>query len=389
MNILFLAPEPFFRVRGTPINVRHVVTALAEAGHRVDLLCYPFGETVPLPEGVRVIRSPRPPCVRDVGVGFSPAKLMLDFFFFWKALGLFLRTRYDVVHAVEESAFLALPLLALRRARFIFDMDSLLSDQLRYGERGGPLLARTAAALERRAMRRADFVLTVCQSLSDEVHARAPGARVVQIEDAPIGPSAQEDAEGAARLRQELNLGCAPAVVYTGNFERYQGIDLLLRAARTVLEQRPDVRFVLVGGEPAHVAHAQELAADLDLGEGCLFTGLRPMEEMAAFMTFSSILVSPRTRGTNTALKLYTYMQSGRPIVATRLPTHTQVLDETCAVLVQPQAEDFAAGILGLLEDPERGEALAREARARVATRYSLAAFNHKVRQAYQDLERH
>ncbi|MFH0908551.1 MAG: glycosyltransferase, partial [bacterium] len=175
-------------------------------------------------------------------------------------------------------------------------------------------------------------------------------------------------------------------VMYTGNFENYQGVELLLRALSIVRRARTDVHGVFVGGEPEQIARMKEIARSLDLLTGCIFTGKRPMEEMPAFMSMASVLVSPRIRGTNTALKIYTYMQSGRPIVATKLATHTQVLDDECAILVQPQPDDVAAGILRAIKEPLLADALGREAKARVAARYSLASFKNKVQTAYQEL---
>lgn len=388
MKVLFLAPQPFFRVRGTPINVRNMLTALGEAGHQVDCICYPWGEDVAIP-GVRVLRVARLPGMREVNPGPSLAKMPLDFFMLCRAFALCLRNRYDVIHAVEESAFFAVWLKRIFRTKLIYDMDSNISDQLQYSGfvRFRPLL-RLAERFEKSAMRNSEFVLTVCQSLSDDVRRRSPNSRVVQIEDAPLQSALQEDAEGAERLRRELGLGQGPVVVYTGNFERYQGVDLLLRAMATVRKQKRNASCVLVGGEPDQMERMKDVAKSLDLGPHCVFTGKRPMEEMPAFMALASVLVSPRTKGANTALKIYTYMQSGKPIVATRLATHTQVLDDQCALLVEPTADGIAEGILRALKEPLFGAALGKEARARVATSYSLASFKHKVRTAYQELEK-
>ena len=386
MKILFLAPQPFFRVRGTPINVRNVITALGEAGHQVDLLCYPWGEDICVP-GVRVLRLSRIPGLSEVGVGLSPGKLALDVFMFWRAWGLCRKNRYDVIHAVEESAFFAVWLKKLFPCQLIYDMDSHISDHLRYSGRllFWPIIP-LAEFLERAAMRHSEFVLTVCRSLSQEVERASPGVRIVQIEDAPLQSSRQEDIEGARRLRQALNLGDAPVAVYTGNFESYQGVELLLRAMSIVRRARTDAHGVFVGGEPEQIARMKEIARSLDLLTGCIFTGKRAMEEMPAFMSMASVLVAPRIGGTNTALKIYTYMQSGKPIVATKLATHTQVLDDECAILVQPQPDDLAAGILWAIKEPLLADALGRKAEARVAARYSLASFRNKVRWAYQEL---
>jgi glycosyltransferase involved in cell wall biosynthesis len=388
MKVLLLAPQPFFRVGSASIAIRNMLTALGEAGHQVDFVCYPWGEDVDIP-GVRLLRSGRPPWMREVRPGASRGRLPLDFLMFWKALGLCLRHRYDVIHAVEEAAFFAAWLKKMFRVPMIYDMDSSIPDQLAYSGsvRFRPLL-KLAAALERSAMRHADFVLTFCPSLSDEVRRRSPSSRVVQIEDAPLQPSLNEDAEGAERLRRELGTGRSPVVLYTGNFEGHQGVDLLLRAMAIVRRRKRHVYCVLAGGTPEDVARMKETAKSLDLNAHCIFAGRRPVEEMPAFMTMASVLVSPRTKGTNTALKIYTYMQSGKPIVATRLGTHTQVLDDQCAFLVEPSADGIAEGIHRALKEPLFGAALGREARARVASRYSLASFKHKVRTAYQELEK-
>lgn len=386
MKILFLAPQPFFRVRGTPINVRNVVGVLGEAGHEVDLLCYPWGESLDLP-GVRIVRSPRVPGVAEVGVGISGAKFILDFFMFFRAFALCWRRRYDVIHAVEESAFFAVWLKRMFRCRLVYDVDSCISEQLRdsrsYLFR---LLAPLAEWRERIAIRRSVFVLTVCASLTDWVKRLDPSAKVAQIEDAPLQASFQQDEEGAARLRTEMGLGDAPVVVYTGNLAPYQGVELLMRAVHIVRRQRADVRCLIVGGEPSEIARMRDMARSLDFGDACIFTGKKPMEEMPAYMTLATCLVSPRIKGSNTALKIYTYMQSGRPIVATRMATHTQVLDDDSAILVLPQPDDLAGGILRVLREPLLAAALGREAKARVASRYSLASFRHKVRTAYQEL---
>lgn len=387
MKILFCAPQPFFEVRGTPINVRNIVAALGEAGHEIDLLCYGYGEDLDLPN-VRIIRTPRLPGIRRVKVGPSLAKLPLDAMMFLRAFFLLIFNRYDVIHAVEESAFFALWLKILFRTRFIYDMDSVISKQLRYsGFTSARPILWLVEKLEHKAMRTADFVLTVCDSISKQVRAAVPAARVVQIEDAPLRASYHPDRDGALRLRAEFGLEQFPTVVYTGNLESYQGVELLLRAAGQACRRDPELRFVVVGGEAGQIERLRELAANLNISGNCIFTGRRPLEEMPAFMTMASVLVSPRTKGENTALKIYTYMQSGKPIVATDLATHTQVLDEDCAYLVLPQIDDLADGILRALRCGENSDRLALEAQRRVSSLYSLPSFNNKVRTAYNSIE--
>ena len=72
-----LAPEPFFEPRGTPFSEYHRIKALGELGHHVDLVTYPIGRDVELPN-LRIFRSLRPPFVRKVRIGPSFTKLVLD-----------------------------------------------------------------------------------------------------------------------------------------------------------------------------------------------------------------------------------------------------------------------------------------------------------------------
>jgi glycosyltransferase involved in cell wall biosynthesis len=76
-------------------------------------------------------------------------------------------------------------------------------------------------------------------------------------------------------------------------------------------------------------------------------------------------------------------MASGRPVVATDFPTHTDVLDGSAARLVPPTAAGLAEGILAVLEDPASGAVLGRNARAIVERNHTYAAFRTQMGALY------
>ena len=115
--------------------------------------------------------------------------------------------------------------------------------------------------------------------------------------------------------------------------EPYQGIDLLLESAKHVFKYHEKVRYVLVGGQPEQVERKQEFAKLLGIDKITHFLGQQPVEDMPLYMQLADILVSPRNDGKNTPLKIYSYLKSGKPIVATNILTHTQVLNDEVAVL--------------------------------------------------------
>jgi glycosyltransferase involved in cell wall biosynthesis len=170
--------------------------------------------------------------------------------------------------------------------------------------------------------------------------------------------------------------------MYTGTFEAYQGLDLLFEAMALVRARRADVRLLLAGGKPWQVQRAREQARAAGIEEIAVFAGERPASEIPAYLLASDVLVSPRSKGTNTPLKIYQYLRSGKPIVATRLLTHTQVLGDDTAFLTGASAGELADGILAALDNPVRAAAVGRRARELAETKYSYEAYLERTRRA-------
>jgi len=385
-RVLLVAPQPFYEPRGTPMNVLQMCRVLTAAGYRVDLATFPLGRDVAMP-GLEIHRALRLPGISALPIGFSKRKLALDASLALLVLGLVLRRRYALVHAVEEAVFLALPLTWLGLP-LVADLDSSISHQLAYtGVLREGVALRAVRALERLALRRSKAAITVCQALTEVARELSPGTRIFQVEDAPLEESLRDpDPAAVEALRGEHGLEGRRAVVYTGNLESYQGLDLLLAAAPLVRERVPEVAFLLVGGEPAQAEAFAARVRGLGLAGTVLALGARPPAEMPEWMALGELLVSPRSQGQNTPLKIYTYMRSGRPIVATDLETHTQVLDPGCAALCPPTPEGLAEALARGLEDPARFAPLAKAARKKVEAEYSFEAFRRKLLAAYAAL---
>ncbi len=386
MRILMIAPEPFFEARGTPFSEYHRIRALADLGHTVDLVTYPFGRDVPLP-GLRLHRSWRPPFVRRVKIGPSLAKVPLDLLLAVKALHVALKWKFDYIHSHEEGGAIGLVLSRLLRVPHLYDMHSSLPEQLsNFKFSRSRVLVGAFRALERLMVSRSASVIVICRHLEEVARAIAPGAHVVLIENAPGSGNVDTNSEAVdVRAATGVPAG-APVVLYTGTFEAYQGLDLLFAAMRRVLEQAPDTRLVLAGGHADQIERARCDAAALGIGASVAFAGERPAEEIPAYLEAADVLVSPRSRGKNTPLKIYQYLRSGTPIVATNLLTHTQVLDATVAELTDPTPEAFAAGILRVLGDGARGSALGQAALALANTRYTYEAYVERTREALRPI---
>jgi glycosyltransferase involved in cell wall biosynthesis len=382
VRVLVIAPHPFFEERGTPIAVRAVLETLSELGHELHVLTYHIGQDLQVPN-CHVHRIPRIPGVSEVPPGLSFKKLLCDAVLSAKCLKLVRQIDFDLIHAMEEAAFLAMIVKRMRGTPYVYDMDSALA--LQALEKWPPLKVFRPLMiwLERLAIRDSFAVLAVCRLLEERALAAAPGTLVERLEDMSTLPHAMPPTED---LRGELGFS-GPIVLYVGNLERYQGIDLLLSAFGQIVNQLSDVHLVLIGGRSEHIRHYSKRARQLGIDQRTHFVGPKPHAFLKGYLVQADVLASPRISGINTPMKIYSYLDSGTPVLATRLPTHTQVLDDEIAFLAEPTAEGLAESLLSVFSDEDRRSKIAAEARVRVRDEYSREAFQRKLGRFYARLQ--
>lgn len=382
-RILMLAPEPVLQPRGTPMSVYYRLRALSALGYEVDLITYPLGEPIDVP-GVRVLRAWRPWGLRRIKIGPSLPKVVLDAFMVAMALGCLLRRRYAALHSHEEMVFPAAVFAGVFKLPHLYDMHSSLSQQFRNWRKwyAAPV-SRLADTMERWAIRRSQVLITICQALTDQVRLIDPSKPLVTIENAAT-LDAPHTAETLAALRAEHDVTGAPLIVYTGNFEPYQGVDLLLESFTQVARRLPAARLMMIGGTAQDIAAKRAWAQAHGVATAVRFVGTVPPQAVSRYLAMADALVSPRIAGTNTPLKIYAYLKSGKPVVATDLPTHTQVLSIETAFLAAPQPGVFAEALHAALTDPARAGAIAQRALALAQSEFSEEGYRTRVAQGYR-----
>jgi glycosyltransferase involved in cell wall biosynthesis len=382
-----LAPEPFFEPRGTPFSEYHRIKALGELGHQIDLVTYPIGRDVELPN-LRIYRSLRPPFVRKVRIGPSFTKLVLDALMLLTTIRLASTKKYDAIHSHEEMGLVGVWLAKWLGIPHLYDMHSSLPQQLSnftYSKSG--VLRGIFSWAEGQMVHKSNVVITICQELQDTVTEMGAGDRSLLIENVMGGDVDEPPTRSADAVRGAWGISKdAPLALYTGTFEAYQGVDMLIDAAAIVAARRPDARVLVVGGEPAQVEAATLRARAAGAAAIMVFTGQQPAKDIPGFVQAADLLVSPRIRGTNTPLKIYSYLRSGKPIVATNLLTHTQVLTPEIAKLVDPRPEPFADAVLQLIDRPDERTRLAAAAQAVAQHKYSRESYLRRTAQAYERL---
>lgn len=385
MKILMIAPEPFFQPRGTPFSEYHRLRALSKLGHEIDMIAYPIGEDVEI-KNVTIYRSLKMPFINNVKIGPSWAKILLDIPLFIQALWMALIRHYDCIHTHEEAVIVGAILRKFFGYPHVYDMHSSLPEQMsNFGISRSKIVFKFGEFMERWVLKHSSRTIVICPYLGERVEKLHRDQPYLVIENVPVTEGdVQIDPQQVRELRRKFAPNNETIVLYTGTMEAYQGIDLLLQSAAHVVKTNDSITYVLVGGHPKQIAQMKELAALLGIEKYAEFVGQRPVAEMPLFTEIADILVSPRKDGKNTPLKIYSYLKSGKPIVATNILTHTQVLNTDVAVLTDNNAEAFAEGTLSLIQNTELRNRLAVNALRLSEEKYSYDAYLEKTDDIYQ-----
>jgi glycosyltransferase involved in cell wall biosynthesis len=377
-----IIPQVFYSTRGTPISAYHRIRELISHGHEVDVLTYKPGAEPP-DLAARIYRSHGPHFIKQIKSGPSRLKIWFDLLLFLNLIFRLMRRRYDALYAHEEGAFLARIVGGIFRTPYVYDMHSSLPRQIReWGFSSRQWVVDLFTWVEKVSVGGARVIVAISpavEQVARSVRKDAPVVVIVNHYETPPGSDCLSGA--AARARHGIEPQ-AKLVVYTGSFVALQALDMLIAAVPIVRAQVPDVRFLLVGGEQQEIEKLSALALKLNVADCLVFEQMRPQREMAGYMAAADALVSPRVAGINPPGKLFSYLASGKPVVATDTLVHNQLLDSSNAILTGPTPQQFAEGVIIALNDPARGAQVVYGARVFLSTYCSAEA----RRSAYQAL---
>jgi len=390
MKALVISPQPFFSPRGTPFSVYYRTLVMAELGIKIDFLTYGEGQDVNI-DGVKRIRIPRFILLGNVKIGPSPLKLFLDFFIFLKMTFMLIKNKYDFVHAHEEAVFFAYILKPIFRFKLVYDMHSSLPQQLtNFNFTTSNFLINTFKKLEDACLRTVDAVITICPDLYNYVNSiLTKNEKHYLIENSIFDPvnlkATQNNNNGNITSSFEVPIN-KKLVVYAGTLEKYLGIDILIASFKEVAAKNNDALLIIVGGTKEQVENYSNLAAKNGISDRVIFTGRLPQNLAKKFINSASVLVSPRSDGTNTPLKIYEQLASGIPLVATNIYSHTQVLTDEVAFLVNPEPHDMAIGLLFSLNSLEISKQKAGNALKLYEEKYSRQIYTTKLKSLLESL---
>lgn len=240
----------------------------------------------------------------------------------------------DVIHA-HSPVLNALPSLWVGRRHqipVVYEMRASWEDAaVDHGTTvEGSLRYRLSRALESFALRQADQITTICEGLRADIAARGVSAeRITVIPNAVDASVFQFGVEADPNLRHSLGLDGATVIGFAGSFYGYEGLDLLIEAARRMVPWHPNLRVLLVGGGPQE-GNLKAQAAAAGLQDHVIFAGRVAHAEVQRYYELIDVLAYPRLpiRLTElvTPLKPLEAMAQGRIFVASDVGGHRELV---------------------------------------------------------------
>lgn len=382
MKILLIAPHPFFQERGTPIAVKLLIETLSELGYTIDLLTFNEGSKIVV-KNLKIYRIPSLPFLQNIPIGFSPKKLIADIFITFQILSLLLKNKYDVIHAVEEAIFPAAFFNFFFKKKLVYDMDSSMSDQLIEKWEGLKKLQNILDGFENWAFKQATVVIPVCKYLADKVKEFSENKKVFVLEDIAFPPDYSKNKNENIRK----NFKDYVIALYVGNLEHYQGIDLVIEGVKKINTKVP-YKVIFIGGNDESIEEYKNKTNELGIADNIIFLGKRPLDQLPFLLEQADILLSPRTKGKNTPMKVYSYLASGVPVLATNIGSHTQAMTDKDVKLFEPTPDDFAEKFTELLENLDERQRIGQAGKKLAEENYSLKSYKNKLLQIYSWLEK-
>ncbi len=386
-----IAPTSFFADYGCHVRILEEIRVLQRLDHEIKVVTYYNGRDVP---GVEIRRTMPIPWRRHYEVGSSRHKMAFDLLLALRTLTLIAGWRPDIVHGhLHEGALIGWLASRLLGRPLVFDFQgSLTGEMIDHGflKRDGPVHA-FFRRLEHWIDRRPAAIVTSSRQGQQHLASQfgVPAERVLALPDCVDATVFRPDVLSAEERQRDRAVLGIPAgrqvVIYLGLLARHQGTDLLLQAARQVVNERPEVHFLIMGF-PGTETYGT-LARQMGLAPWTTFTGRVPYEEAPRRLALGDLAVATKLSTTEGSGKILNYMAMGLPTVAFDTPVSREYLGEDGLYAEAGDADALARAILTALAQPELLKMRAARLRARAVADYDWLFAGRKLVEIYDRLD--
>ena len=358
-----VAASPFPFPQGSQVLISQLATALQKRGHEVRLWAYASGSGQP-PAGVELNRTPDLPGLTQPSARPSWKKPLLDLLLMRELLRGTRHWRPDLIHTHNfEGLLIALTVRRLKGIPVVYHVHNAMGLELHTyfdsaaGRWAGGVVGRW---VDGHLVRRADRCIVLNERAVDYFRERG-------VERLHVVPPGIDYRQGNAD-RVRAGLGQDPLILYSGNLDRYQDLELLLEAFELVEQERPEARLVL----STHSAPEswQTRLPPSGLGSRVIVVQADEFGGVCDLLAAADVAVLPRMDCLGFPIKLLNYMAAGRAIVASEGSAMGVRHLENGLVVEDGDMAGLASAIVRLLDNPLLARQLGAEAQRTVEAEY-------------------
>jgi len=388
-SVAMIAACPFPANYGTPGAIREMSETLAERGHDVHIVTYPFGDELPV-QGVKVWRTRYWHSKHEVYAGPSIEKLLLDLLLVIEVCRVVRRERLSIIHAHNyEGALIGFIAKVITRRPLVYHAVSLMSDELPSYNFIKPAWLGVAISrlLDWMVLKIPDHFITVTEDLRKAFLDRGIAARRVTVVPCGVKLAMFQQPNGQC-LRARYRIGHRPVVMYTGVTSPFQRIDYLLRSFVEVLAGMPEALLMVVSplSRDPDMPACRAMADALGVSANLLWIEGHALSELPDYLALASVAVIPRPSVPGHPIKLLNYMAAGRPVVCFEGAAKGVEHMRDAYVVADHDWRELAKGILRVLRDPELARRLSAAAQETVRKEFDWNRLCAVVESVYEPL---
>jgi glycosyltransferase involved in cell wall biosynthesis len=293
--------------------------------------------------------------------------------------------RFDVIHAHHfEGLLVGAAARVGQRVPVVFDAHTLLMSELPYYRFGLPTAAKATLGRwgDRIFPRLAQHTICVTETIRDKLVEQAGIAKDrISVVSNGIEIDHFDPARHALPPR-----GPGRTLIFTGNLAEYQGIDLMLKAFRHVVATVPDARLLIA--TDSSFEPYEPLARQLGIRGRVDLVASPRFKDLPGLLLTAEVALNPRMDCDGIPVKLLNYMAAARPAVSFDSAAPGVTHGTNGWLVPSGKVEAFAAGVVALLQDPERARSIGLGARDYVVEHASWPKAAERCEQIFGSLRR-
>ena len=229
--------------------------------------------------------------------------------------------------------------LLFKKADIIYSRDSFSLYLLSFLKRNIVLELHTFPKnllLHKRVFKKSKAIIVITNSLKESLVKNGINKNKILVASDGVDLDKFDINMPREEARKKLNLPLDKKIaLYTGHLYKWKGAQVLADASKLLDE---DIIVIFVGGTEKDKKEFREKNKELN---NVLILGHKPYSDIPYYLKASDVLILPNSGKTKISkkwtspMKMFEYMASQRPVIASDLPSIREILNENNAILVK------------------------------------------------------